>query len=187
MFLIVGLGNIGTKYDHTRHNVGFDVIDFISKEYNININRQKFKGTYGEGIIADEKVILLKPSTYMNLSGESVREVVNFYKISNKNIIVIHDDISLPLGKLRIRQKGSAGGHNGIKNIISNLNTDEFARIKVGVGQPNVDLVSYVLGKFNKEETEHIQKVFKIAADATHCIINEDIVEAMNEFNGLDI
>lgn len=187
MFLIVGLGNIGTKYEHTRHNVGFDAIDFISDQYGININRQKFKGTYGEGIIAGEKVILLKPSTYMNLSGESVREIVNFYKISNKNIIVVHDDISLPLGKLRIRQKGSAGGHNGIKNIISNLNTDEFIRIKIGVGQPNVDLVSYVLGKFNKEEFEHIQKVFKVAKDTVYCIINENTIEAMNKFNGLNI
>lgn len=187
MFLIVGLGNIGNKYEHTRHNIGFDAVDFISEKYNIKVNKQRFKGTYGSGIIGDEKVILLKPGTYMNLSGESVKEIADFYKIDNKNIIVIQDDISLPIGKIRIRHKGSAGGHNGIKSIIYNLNTDEFIRIKIGVGQPDRDIVSYVLGRFEKEERNHVEKVFEFASDAVDCILGKGIFEAMNRFNGLNI
>ncbi|MDO5517953.1 MAG: aminoacyl-tRNA hydrolase, partial [Clostridium sp.] len=123
MFLIVGLGNPGAQYENTRHNIGFKVIDNIAKEYNIEINRQKFKGIYGEGFINGEKVILLKPTTYMNLSGESVREVVDFYKLTCEDIVVIYDDISLDVGRLRLREKGSAGGHNGIKSIIAHLGT----------------------------------------------------------------
>lgn len=187
MFLIVGLGNIGKQYEHTRHNVGFDVVDLISYKYNISVSREKFKGTYGEGIISSEKVILLKPSTYMNLSGESVREIIDFYKIPNENLIVIYDDISLDIGRLRIRSKGSAGGHNGIKNIIANLGSDVFPRIKVGVGQPNQELVSYVLGKFSKEEREQIEKVFHASVEVVECIIKDGIKEAMNRFNGLKI
>ncbi|MBV4429012.1 aminoacyl-tRNA hydrolase [Clostridium tyrobutyricum] len=187
MYLIVGLGNIGDKYDHTRHNVGFDALDFISKDQNISISKNKFKGTYGEGMIDSNKVMLLKPSTYMNLSGESVSELASFYKIDSKNIIVIQDDISLPIGKIRIRQKGSHGGHNGIKNIIQNLNTDQFVRIKIGVGQPNMNIVSYVLGKFEKDDRKHIEKVFKIVGDVVKCIIIEGVPEAMNKFNGMDI
>ncbi|MBV4426226.1 aminoacyl-tRNA hydrolase [Clostridium tyrobutyricum] len=187
MYLIVGLGNIGDKYDHTRHNVGFDALDFISEDQNISISKNKFKGTYGEGMIDSNKVMLLKPSTYMNLSGESVSELASFYKIDSKNIIVIQDDISLPIGKIRIRQKGSHGGHNGIKNIIQNLNTDQFVRIKIGVGQPNMNIVSYVLGKFEKDDRKHIEKVFKIVGDVVKCIIIEGVPEAMNKFNGMDI
>ncbi|AOR22335.1 aminoacyl-tRNA hydrolase [Clostridium taeniosporum] len=184
MFLIVGLGNPGSKYDNTRHNIGFEVIDNISREYNIDINRQKFKGVYGEGFIANNKVILLKPTTYMNLSGESIREVVNFYKISNEDIIVIYDDISLDIGRLRIREKGSAGGHNGIKSIIANLSTDIFPRIKVGVGQPNVNLVDYVLGKFSKEEKEILKESIEVATNSVEEIIKQDVNSAMNKFNG---
>jgi PTH1 family peptidyl-tRNA hydrolase len=187
MFLIVGLGNIGKQYEHTRHNVGFDVIDLISGKYNISINREKFKGVYGEGSIAFKKVILLKPSTYMNLSGESVREVVNFYKISNEEIIILYDDISLEVGRLRIREKGSAGGHNGIKSVIANLGTDIFPRIKVGVGQPRSELVSHVLGKFNIEDREKVSKVFDASVDAVECIINYGVSEAMNKFNGFSV
>lgn len=187
MFLIVGLGNIGIQYENTRHNIGFDAIDFISKKYNIKINKKKFKGTFGEGIIENKRTILLKPSTYMNLSGESVKEITNFYKIESKNIIVIQDDISLPVGKIRIRCRGSAGGHNGIKNIIYNLNTDEFIRIKVGEGYPDRDIVSYVLGKFEKDDRKHMEKVFKFVSDAVDCILNENVSEAMNRFNGLYI
>ncbi|NMM62158.1 aminoacyl-tRNA hydrolase [Clostridium sp. P21] len=187
MFLIVGLGNIGKQYEHTRHNVGFDVIDLVSSKYNISINREKFKGVYGEGNIASEKVILLKPSTYMNLSGESIREIVNFYKISNEKIIILYDDISLEVGRLRIREKGSAGGHNGIKSIIANLGTDVFPRIKVGVGQPKSELVSHVLGKFNLEDREKISKVFDASADAVEYMIRYGIVEAMNKFNGFKV
>ncbi len=184
MKLIVGLGNPGSEYENTRHNAGFKVIDTISKEYNIEINRQKFKGLYGEGVIANEKVILLKPTTYMNLSGESVREAVNFYKLSSEDIIVIYDDISLDIGRLRLREKGSAGGHNGVKSIIANLGTDIFPRIKVGVGQPNVELVKYVLGKFSKEEIEVLNKSVDAAVKATEEIIKDDLKEAMNKFNG---
>ncbi len=184
MYLIVGLGNPGIEYNHTRHNVGFDVLDMISEKYNIHINRTKFKGMYGEGKIGNEKVILLKPSTYMNLSGDSVIEVVNFYKIPKENIIVIYDDISLEVGRIRIRQSGSAGGHNGIKSLILRLNSEIFPRIKVGVGGPKGDLVSHVLGSFSKEDQEIVSETFKAAMDASESIIVDGISEAMNKFNG---
>ena len=184
MFLIVGLGNPESQYEDTRHNIGFKVIDNIAKEYNIDINRQKFKGVYGEGFINGEKVILLKPSTYMNLSGESVKEVIDFYKLSNEDILVIYDDISLDVGRLRIREKGSAGGHNGIKNIIAHLGTDVFPRIKVGVGQPNVDLVNYVLGKFSKEEMDILSESIEASTKAVKEIISNDVKSAMNIYNG---
>jgi PTH1 family peptidyl-tRNA hydrolase len=187
MFLIVGLGNPGEKYDKTRHNIGFDSIEFIKNKYNIDLNRRKFKGIYGDGIIANEKVILLKPETYMNLSGESIREVCNFYKIDNKNIIVIYDDVSLEVGRLRIRNKGSAGGHNGIKSIISEISTDEFPRIKVGVGQPQYNLVDHVLGTFNTEDRQVIEKVFNVVSDSVECIIKSNVQEAMNKYNGTNI
>lgn len=184
MFLIVGLGNPGIQYENTRHNIGFKVIDNIAKEYNIEINRQKFKGVYGEGFINGEKVILLKPTTYMNLSGESIREVVDFYKLTCEDIVVIYDDISLDIGRLRIREKGSAGGHNGIKSIIAHLGTDVFPRIKVGVGQPNVDLVNYVLGKFTDEEMEVLSESIDASTKAVSEIIKYDVNTAMNKFNG---
>ncbi|OAA82982.1 aminoacyl-tRNA hydrolase [Clostridium ljungdahlii] len=187
MFLIVGLGNIGTKYQHTRHNIGFDAVDLISSKYNIPINREKFKGTYGEGIIADNKVMLLKPSTYMNLSGESVIEAANFFKIKSSNIIIIYDDIDLEIGRIRIKKHGSAGGHNGIKSVIANLGTDVFPRIKVGIGQPKGDLVSHVLGKFDKNERNDIEKVLETSAGVLECLINCGVEEAMNKFNGLRI
>lgn len=184
MFLIVGLGNPGSQYEDTRHNIGFKVVDNIAKEYNIEINRQKFKGVCGEGFINGEKVILLKPTTYMNLSGESIREVVDFYKLSNDDVLVIYDDISLDVGRLRIREKGSAGGHNGIKSIIAHLGTDIFPRIKVGVGQPNVDLVNYVLGKFTKEEMEVLNESIDASTKAAKEIISNDVKTAMNIYNG---
>lgn len=184
MFLIVGLGNPGSQYEDTRHNIGFKVVDNIAKEYNIEFSRQKFKGICGEGFINGEKVILLKPTTYMNLSGESVREVIDFYKLSNENVLVIYDDISLDVGRLRIREKGSAGGHNGIKSIIAHLGTDIFPRIKVGVGQPNVDLVNYVLGKFSKEEMEVLNESIDASTKAVKDIINDNVKTAMNVYNG---
>ena len=184
MFLIVGLGNPGIQYENTRHNIGFKVIDNISKEYNIEINRQKFKGVYGEGFINGEKVILLKPTTYMNLSGESIREVVDFYKLTCEDIVVIYDDISLDVGRLRIREKGGAGGHNAIKSIIAHLGTDVFTRIKVGVGQPDVDLVNYVLGKFTDEEMEVLSESIDASTKAVSEIIKNDVNTAMNKFNG---
>ena len=184
MFLIVGLGNPGKEYDGTRHNVGFKVVDNIAKEYNIEINRQKFKGTYGEGFIDGEKVMLLKPTTYMNLSGESVSEVMDFYNLDNKDILVIYDDISLEVGTLRIREKGSAGGHNGIKSIIAHLGSDIFSRIKVGVGQPDINLIKYVLGKFTKEEEVVLSESIQASTKATREIIKSDVKTAMNQFNG---
>ena len=154
MIVIAGLGNPGKEYDDTKHNVGFWVIDQLAKEYTISVTRFKHKALIGEGIIAGKKVLLVKPQTYMNLSGESIREILKFYKIPIAQLYVIYDDTSLPLGGIRIREKGSAGGHNGIKNIIAHLGTDVFTRIKVGIGEkPNGwDLADYVLAKFSKDD-----------------------------------
>lgn len=187
MILIVGLGNPGKQYEQTRHNIGFDVIDYMANKYNIDVNREKFKGIYGEGFIENKKVILLKPLTYMNLSGESIRELADFYKLEDDEIIVVYDDISLDIGRLRIREKGSAGGHNGIKSIIQNLGGDKFPRVKVGVGQPKDNLVNHVLGKFSKEDREHIEKVIPVVSDAIVEIVKNDAKESMNKFNGVNI
>lgn len=186
MFLIVGLGNPGREYDGTRHNIGFEAIDYISSKNNIDINKSKFKGMFGEGFIKGQKVILLKPTTYMNLSGESIREVINFYKISNEEVIVIYDDISLEVGRLRIREKGSHGGHNGIKSIIANLGTDVFPRVKIGVGAPKGNLVSHVLGKFSEDEIEILRETIKASSEAVSIIVNTDTKEAMNKLNGFN-
>lgn len=187
MILIVGLGNPGKQYEQTRHNIGFDVIDYMANKYNIDVNREKFKGICGEGFIENKKVILLKPLTYMNLSGESIRELANFYKLEDDEIIVVYDDISLDIGRLRIREKGSAGGHNGIKSIIQNLGGDKFPRVKVGVGQPKDNLVNHVLGKFSKEDRDHIEKVIPVVSDAIVEIVKNDAKESMNKFNGVNI
>ncbi|MCX0379150.1 aminoacyl-tRNA hydrolase [Clostridium perfringens] len=187
MILIVGLGNPGKQYEQTRHNIGFDVIDYMANKYNIDVNGEKFKGICGEGFIENKKVILLKPLTYMNLSGESIRELANFYKLEDDEIIVVYDDISLDIGRLRIREKGSAGGHNGIKSIIQNLGGDKFPRVKVGVGQPKDNLVNHVLGKFSKEDREHIEKVIPVVSDAIVEIVKNDAKESMNKFNGVNI
>ena len=187
MILIVGLGNPGKQYEQTRHNIGFDVIDYMANKYNIDVNREKFKGICGEGFIENKKVILLKPLTYMNLSGESIRELANFYKLEDDEIIVVYDDISLDIGRLRIREKGSAGGHNGIKSIIQNLGGDKFPRVKVGVGQPKDNLVNHVLGKFSKEDREHREKVIPVVSDAIVEIVKNDAKESMNKFNGVNI
>ncbi|MDM0621000.1 aminoacyl-tRNA hydrolase [Clostridium perfringens] len=187
MILIVGLGNPGKQYEQTRHNIGFDVIDYMANKYNIDVNREKFKGICGEGFIENKKIILLKPLTYMNLSGESIRELANFYKLEDDEIIVVYDDISLDIGRLRIREKGSAGGHNGIKSIIQNLGGDKFPRVKVGVGQPKDNLVNHVLGKFSKEDREHIEKVIPVVSDAIVEIVKNDAKESMNKFNGVNI
>ena len=186
MFLIVGLGNPGKEYDGTRHNIGFAAVDYIVDKYNIELNRIKFKGVFGEGFIDGKKVILLKPTTYMNLSGESIREVINFYKISNEEVIVIYDDISLEVGRLRIREKGSHGGHNGIKSIIANLGTDVFPRVKIGVGAPKGNLVSHVLGKFSEDEIEILRETIKASSDAVSIMLKSDTKEAMNKFNGFN-
>lgn len=186
MILIVGLGNPGKQYEQTRHNIGFDVIDYMANKYNIDVNREKFKGICGEGFIENKKVILLKPLTYMNLSGESIRELANFYKLEDDEIIVVYDDISLDIGRLRIREKGSHGGHNGIKSIIANLGTDVFPRVKIGVGAPKGNLVSHVLGKFSEDEIEILRETIKASSDAVSIMLKSDTKEAMNKFNGFN-
>ena len=185
MYIIAGLGNPTREYEKTRHNVGFDTIDVLADRLNTSVDEKKFKGLYGRGIIAGEKVILLKPQTFMNLSGESVREAADFYKVDPEHIIVIYDDISLDVGQLRIRKKGSAGGHNGVKSIIKCLNTQRFMRIKVGVGEKpkDWDLADFVLGRFTKEEREHLEGAMERAAEAVCYMVNGEVAKAMNEYN----
>lgn len=185
MKIIVGLGNPTREYEGTRHNVGFSVIYQISDTYNIKVDTKKHKALIGKGIIEGEKVILAMPQTYMNLSGESVREILAYYKCDYRDLIVIYDDISLDVGKLRLRAKGSAGGHNGIKNIISQLGTDVFDRIKVGVGEKpkNMELADYVLGRFTKDELPVIRESTDKACKAVVAIINGGIEKAMNIYN----
>lgn len=186
MYLIAGLGNPDKKYEHTRHNVGFDVIDELAEKYNISISEKKHKALLGKGVIEGQKVVLAKPQTYMNLSGESIVELVHYYKIDPETeMIVIYDDISFAPGNLRIRQSGSAGGHNGIRNIIKCLGTQEFMRIKVGVGEKpkNWDLADFVLGHFSKEERENLEDAIGRAMEAVGYMINGDVAKAMNEYN----
>ena len=186
MFIIAGLGNPGREYAHTRHNVGFDTIDVLADMYRIDVDTKKHKALIGKGIIEGQKVILAKPQTYMNLSGESIRELVDFYKIDETSeLIIIYDDISLNPGQLRIRLKGSAGGHNGIKSIIQHLGCQEFLRIKVGVGEKPVgyDLADYVLGHFTGEERKVMDEAADRAVEAIHMILTEDIDKAMNHYN----
>lgn len=186
MYIIVGLGNPTKEYRNTRHNIGFDVIDTIAKENNIDVNTGRCRALTGKGIIAGQKVILAKPLTYMNLSGESVRELTRYYKISVEDeLIVIFDDVSLDAGQLRIRKRGSAGGHNGIKNIIANLNTQEFKRIKVGVGEKpkSYDLADYVLGHFTAEERRIMDESVRRAGKAAEMMICGGTDQAMNLYN----
>lgn len=186
MFIIVGLGNPDKQYEGTRHNVGFDVIDAIAEKYNISMDTKKHKAFVGKGIIDGFKVILAKPQTYMNLSGESVWSLVDFYKIAPEDeLLIIYDDVSLDVGQLRIRKKGSAGGHNGIKSIIAHLGSSEFPRIKVGVGEKpkDYDLADYVLGKFSKADREIMADGYKDAVKATALIVQGEIDQAMNEYN----
>ena len=186
MYIIAGLGNPTREYEKTRHNVGFEVIDVLADMLGTTVEEKKFKGCYGRGIIGGEKVLLLKPQTFMNLSGESIRAASDFYKVDPEHIIIIYDDISLDVGQLRIRKKGSAGGHNGIKNIIAHLGTQEFPRIKVGVGDKpkKMDLADYVLSRFSKEDRAAMEDAFKEAAKAVEVMITEGMDTAMNQFNG---
>ena len=186
MFVIVGLGNPTAQYEGTRHNAGFDVIDVLAEKYNISVDARKCRAFCGKGVIAGQKVLLVKPQTYMNLSGESVGGIVNYYKIDpESDLLVIYDDISLDVGQLRIRTKGSAGGHNGIKSIIAHLGTTVFPRIKVGVGEKpkNYDLADYVLGHFSKQERELMEEGYEHASDAVEQIVQGEIEAAMNVFN----
>ena len=185
MYLIAGLGNPTREYEKTRHNVGFEAIDILADKAGTTVTEKKHKALYGKGYIGGQKVILAKPQTYMNLSGESIREIADFYKIEPENIIILGDDINLSEGQLRIRLKGSAGGHNGLKNIISHLGTQEFPRIRIGVGEKprGMDLADYVLGRFPKEQQAVMEEAYRDAAEAACMMIEDGADAAMNHYN----
>ena len=186
-WLLVGLGNPGDQYENTRHNVGFMVADELAERHNIPVQRLKFRALTNTVTVGDRKVLLMKPVTYMNLSGEAVREAAAFYKIPPEHILVISDEVALAPGKLRVRRSGSAGGHNGLKNIIAHLGTDQFPRIRLGVGQkphPDYDMADWVLGKFQGEDKKAVEAAVKQAADAAECLIREGVDKAMNQYNG---
>ena len=186
-WLIVGLGNPGEKYEDTRHNVGFQVIDELAERQGRPVQRLKFKALTGLLTIGGEKALVMKPVTYMNLSGEAVRPAADFYKLPPERILVISDDVALAAGRLRIRAKGSAGGHNGLKSIIQHLGTDQFPRIRVGVGEkphPDYDLADWVLGRPQGEDKKAIDAAVKRAADAVECILTQGLERGMGKFNG---
>ena len=184
MYIIIGLGNPGKRYENTRHNLGFITVDKIARENDINVNKIKHKALVGEGIISGHKVLLIKPQTYMNLSGESVREVFEYYKIEPEKLLVIYDDIDIPMGQLRIRKKGSAGTHNGMKSIIYQIQTDQFPRIRIGIGNDRKrGLISHVIGGFKKEEKAAIEDAVIRAAKAVTDILDIGIEKAMSEYN----
>jgi peptidyl-tRNA hydrolase, PTH1 family len=182
---IVGLGNPGKKYDRTRHNVGFDVIDELANRWNVTLNKEKNKGLYATTIINGEKVMLIKPLTFMNLSGEAVRPLMDYYDIDLDDLVVIYDDLDLVNGKIRLRQKGSAGGHNGIKSLIQHVGTDKFKRVRIGIDRPpsGMSVPNYVLGTFNKEEQLLIDEAVQKAADACEKWLEVSFIKVMNEFN----
>ncbi len=187
MYVILGIGNPGKAYEGTRHNVGFVAMDYMSSYYGIKINKIKHKALIGEGTIQGEKVLLVKPQTYVNLSGESLREILAYYKVPAENVIVIHDDVSLPCGRMRIRTKGSDGGHNGIKSIIYQLKSDAFQRIRIGVGEPpeHYDMADWVLGRFSKEEISHLSDlVDAVVEKVVPEMIKNGAESAMNQYNG---
>jgi len=186
MFVVVGLGNPGKKYENTRHNAGFIMIDALADKYGIKITEKKHKALCGTGVIEGVKVLLVKPETYMNLSGESVREIMNFYKLDpEEDMLVIYDDISLAPGNIRIRKKGSAGGHNGIKSIIAHADTQNFMRIKVGVGEKpsGWDLADYVLGHFSDDDNAKLKEIMPDVMQAAALMVQGDVDKAMNDFN----
>ena len=185
MYLIVGLGNPEPEYSRTRHNMGFDVINKLSEEYDIEVEKAGFLAKYGTGIIEGQKVILCKPQTYMNLSGDSIIEIMNFYKIEPKDILVIYDDIDTEIGKIRIRKKGSSGGHNGMKSIIYRLNTEEFPRIRIGTGSPDdrTQMIEYVISKVSNDKYKELQKGVEKGKQAVCEILKNGIDKTMNKFN----
>ena len=186
-WLLVCLGNPGDQYENTRHNAGFMVADELADRHNIPVQRLKFRALTNTITVGDQKVLLMKPVTYMNLSGEAVHEAAAFYKIPPEHILVISDEVSLAPGKIRVRRSGSAGGHNGLKNIIAHLSTDQFPRIRVGVGQkphPDYDMADWVLGKFQGEDKKAVESAVKRAADAAECLIREGVDKTMNKYNG---
>ena len=185
--IVVGLGNIGAEYDKTRHNAGFMAIDYIAKELGVKIDRVKFNSTVGEAVMAGKRILLMKPSTYMNNSGVAIAQAATFYKIPPENVIVLHDEISFDVGVMRIRRKGSAGGHNGLKSIIAHLPGENFPRIKIGVGKkpsPDYDLVNFVLGKFSKEDLSSLDEEYPRIYSAVELILSGKIEEAMNKYSG---
>lgn len=186
MYIIVGLGNPGKQYENTRHNVGFNVIDILAEEYDISVTKMKHKALIGEGRVGTEKVVLVKPVTYMNLSGESLAEIYNFYKVDTNNIVVIYDDIDLDVGKIRIRKKGSGGTHNGMRSIVKCLGTTDFPRVRVGVSKPEPgrDLANFVLSKFAPDEVADLKEGLEKSVLAVDSIIRENIDLAMNKYNG---
>lgn len=189
MYLIAGLGNPGKEYESTRHNVGFMALDIISEKLGTTVNKVKFKGLLGEAMYHREKMLLLKPLTFMNLSGQSVADALNFYKIPLDNLIVVYDDMDLPVGRLRIRSDGSGGGHRGMDSIIYQLSSDKFCRIRIGIGRPEgqKDAVNHVLGKFYGEEIEKIKDTIETAAEAALSIVSDGVDQAMNIYNGFEV
>ncbi|TCN17669.1 aminoacyl-tRNA hydrolase [Mesobacillus foraminis] len=185
MKLFVGLGNPGRQYENTRHNIGFNVIDALSNRFNIPLNQTKFKGLFGSGIVKGEKVFLLKPLTYMNLSGESIRPLMDYYDMGIDDLLVIYDDLDLPTGKIRLRQKGSAGGHNGIKSTIAHTGTQEFKRVRVGISRPQngMAITDYVLGRFLDEEQADIDQAVQKACDACGEWLEKPFLQVMNTYN----
>ena len=186
-WLVVGLGNPGDKYDNTRHNVGFAAIDQLAEELRVPVQKLKYRALTQTVELGGAKVLLMKPITYMNLSGEAVGEAARFFKIPADHVLVLSDDVSLPVGKLRIRKGGSAGGHNGLKSIIQHLGTDQFPRVKIGVGEkphPDYDMADWVLGKFAGEDLKTITQAIQRAGKAAECYIHDGPDQAMNRFNG---
>ncbi len=187
MYIIAGLGNPTSKYEGTRHNIGFDALDALADSMGISFHEKKHHAMCGKGVLAGKKVLLMKPLTYMNNSGEAIQDAMNFYKLDPaRDLLVIYDDISLDPGNLRIRKKGSAGGHNGIKDIIAMVGSDQFARIKIGVGEKpkNWDLADYVLGRFDKKDRQLVEEAIQDTIGAAQLIVGEEIDEAMNRYNG---
>jgi PTH1 family peptidyl-tRNA hydrolase len=190
--LLVGLGNPGAKYDRTRHNIGFAVIDALAKSWQIPLaDTSKFKGVFGEGLgVSGEKIRLLKPSTYMNRSGESIQSVLNWYKLPPESVLVIYDEMDLPIGRIRMRLSGSAGGHNGMKSTIAHLNTQNFPRLRIGIGKPepteDKDTISHVLGKFAPAETVIVSQVLNLVLDAVELSLKQGVEKAMSLYNGRD-
>lgn len=189
MYFIVGLGNPGLQYENTRHNAGFLTIDYIASKHNIDVRKSKFKSLYGQGEISGQKVMLIKPQTFMNNSGEAVREIKNFYKFDSDKLIVIYDDIDIDFGTIRIRKKGSAGTHNGMKSIIYQIQDDNFPRIKIAVGKkPDyMNLANFVLSGFSQKEVSIIENEIRLASDAIETILAENIDKSMNKFNSIKL
>ncbi|OBW47896.1 aminoacyl-tRNA hydrolase [Bacillus safensis] len=185
MIAFVGLGNPGKEYEKTRHNVGFMTIDELSKKWNIPLNQSKFHGQFGTGFVSGQKVLLVKPLTYMNLSGECVRPLMDYYDIPLEHLKVIYDDLDLPTGRIRLRTKGSAGGHNGIKSLIQHLGSPEFDRFRIGIGRPQngMKVVDYVLGRFSEEEQPDIASAIQSSVEACEAALKKPFLEVMNDFN----